>query len=62
MFEHLINEELEAVGTVSGADMGGISVVAIFYIIRSKRRGEKCIGCPYSKQCSGNCSDKNKSE
>lgn len=28
---------------------------ALFYIIRAKKRGEKCIGCPYSKQCSGNC-------
>ena len=28
---------------------------AVFYIIRAKRRGEKCVGCPYSKQCSGNC-------
>ncbi len=28
MFEHLINEDLEAVGTVTGANMGGISVAA----------------------------------
>lgn len=28
---------------------------AVFYIVRAKRRGEKCIGCPNSKQCSGNC-------
>ena len=28
MFEHLINEDLEAVGSVTGANMGGISVVA----------------------------------
>ena len=28
---------------------------ALFYIIRAKRRGEGCIGCPHSKQCSGNC-------
>lgn len=30
---------------------GGI----IFYLIRAKRRGETCIGCPYAKQC-GKCS------
>ena len=24
---------------------------AVFYIIRAKRRGAKCIGCPYAKQC-----------
>ena len=28
---------------------------AIFYIVRSKKRGQKCIGCPYAKQCGGNC-------
>ena len=28
MFEHLINDELEAVGSVTGANMGGISAVA----------------------------------
>lgn len=32
---------------------------AIFYIVRSKKRGQKCIGCPYAKQCGGNC-DTNK--
>ena len=28
---------------------------AAFYIIRAKRRGEKCVGCPYAKQCTGKC-------
>ena len=28
---------------------------ALFYIIRAKRRGEKCVGCPYAKQCGGSC-------
>ena len=28
---------------------------AVFYIIRAKRRGEKCVGCPYAKQCGGAC-------
>lgn len=27
-----------------------------FYIIRAKRRGQKCIGCPYAKECGGCCS------
>jgi hypothetical protein len=26
-----------------------------FYVIRAKKRGEKCIGCPYSKECKGGC-------
>ena len=28
---------------------------AAFYLIRAKKRGEKCIGCPYAKQCGGKC-------
>ena len=31
---------------------GGI----IFYLIRAKRRGQNCIGCPNSKECKGKCS------
>lgn len=29
---------------------------AVFYLVRAKKRGQKCIGCPYSKQCGGSCS------
>lgn len=32
--------------------IGGI----VFYLYRAKKRGETCIGCPYSKQCGGKCS------
>ena len=31
--------------------LGGI----FYYIYRSKKKGKKCIGCPYSEQCSGKC-------
>ena len=35
---------------------------AVFYIVRAKKRGEKCVGCPYAKQCGskrdGGCSGK----
>lgn len=27
--------------------------LAAGYIIKAKKRGEACIGCPYSKTCSG---------
>lgn len=27
--------------------------LALFYIIREKKKGRKCIGCPFSEQCSG---------
>ena len=33
--------------------------LAFTYIIKQKKKGNKCIGCPYSKQCSGNCTSKN---
>jgi hypothetical protein len=29
---------------------------ASFYIIRAKKRGQKCVGCPYAKNCNSNCS------
>lgn len=30
------------------------------YLYKAKKRGEKCIGCPYAKQCGNNqCSCKN---
>lgn len=28
---------------------------AAFYIYRAKKNGAKCIGCPDSKTCGGNC-------
>ena len=33
-----------------------------FYIIRAKKRGQKCIGCPYSKECGGRCAKNKKAE
>ena len=29
-----------------------------WYLIRAKRNGQKCIGCPYGKQCQGACGSK----
>ncbi|MBQ6874290.1 MAG: FeoB-associated Cys-rich membrane protein [Clostridia bacterium] len=32
--------------------------VALAYVYREKKKGAKCVGCPYSKECSKkNCSD-----
>ena len=28
---------------------------AAWYVIRAKRKGQKCIGCPYAKSCGGHC-------
>lgn len=32
-----------------------IVAAVVFYLIRAKRRGATCIGCPYAKKCGGNC-------
>ncbi len=29
---------------------------ALAYVIKAKKSGAKCIGCPDAKKCSGNCS------
>lgn len=52
----------------AGLNMKDIIIIAIvlviaaaisIYIYKAKKRGEHCIGCPYSKQCSGKCSRDN---
>ncbi len=36
-----------------------VAVGIIFYLVREKRRGVTCVGCPYAKECakkkSGGC-------
>lgn len=34
-----------------------IAGIATWYIIKEKKKGNKCIGCPHSKQCSGKCKE-----
>ena len=29
--------------------------LAAGYLYRTKKRGAKCVGCPYAKECSGKC-------
>ena len=43
---------------VLAAIVGG----AVYYIYRAKKRGQKCIGCPYAKSCQGGCSSHHSSE
>ena len=38
--------------------VAGIVAAALFYLYRAKKRGDKCIGCPYAKQCGGKCQTK----
>ena len=33
-----------------------IAFFAVRYIVRAKKSGKKCIGCPDSSSCSGKCS------
>ena len=28
---------------------------AIFYIVSEKKKGKKCVGCPYADSCGKNC-------
>ncbi len=37
-----------------------VIVGAVLYLLRAKKRGEKCIGCPYAKQCKKENCEKNK--
>ena len=32
-----------------------IVALAVLYIYREKKKGRKCIGCPYSASCQGKC-------
>ncbi len=34
-----------------------IIALPLIYIIKSKKKGVACIGCPYAKACSGKCSE-----
>lgn len=34
-----------------------IAVGVLIYIGKQKKRGNKCIGCPYGGKCNGNCSE-----
>ena len=35
--------------------LAAITAGIILYLIRAKKRGGKCIGCPHAKACKGGC-------
>lgn len=35
-----------------------VVVLVLVYLYRAKKKGQKCIGCPYCNQCGGKCNDK----
>ncbi len=32
-----------------------VLIPAVVYIVKAKKKGQKCIGCPNGSKCSGNC-------
>ena len=46
---------MEPVNILVIALLAVILGLAAGYIYRSKKKGRKCIGCPDSGSCSGNC-------
>ena len=35
---------------------------AALYVYRAKKSGQKCIGCPHAKACSGHCGGSGKKQ
>ena len=35
---------------------------ACYYIYSNRKKGVKCIGCPYAKSCSGGCGSDHKND
>ena len=35
--------------------LAAVAAGIVLYLIRAKKRGERCIGCPYAKNCGGKC-------
>lgn len=35
--------------------LAAITAAVVGYLVRAKKRGETCIGCPYAKQCGAGC-------
>ena len=40
------------------AVVAAIVCAALWYIRAEKKRGKKCVGCPYANGCSGKCNCK----
>ncbi len=35
-----------------------IAAAVIYFLVREKKKGKKCPGCPYGGKCSGGCKEK----
>ena len=38
------------------AIIGAVVGLAVGFIIKEKKRGKRCIGCPYASSCQSKCS------
>ena len=47
-----------AATVIASIALAGCVFLALRYIIKEKRRGSKCIGCPYAGECGNSCEDK----
>lgn len=50
---------------IIAAVLVAVAGLALFYILRAKKRGQKCIGCPYSGKCGSKkcgCGTQNKED
>ena len=36
-----------------------ILAAAVIYLLMAKKRGDKCVGCPYAKKCNSSCCGEN---
>ncbi len=39
-----------------------ITTSIILYLVKAKKRGDICVGCPYAGQCGGKCNEKNNAQ
>ncbi len=44
------------------AIVAAVILIAALYIYKEKKKGKKCIGCPYANSCNGGCSSQNQKE
>lgn len=38
--------------------IAAIAGIAVWYVIKSKKSGKKCVGCPYAEECAKGCTCK----
>ena len=44
------------IDVIAVAVIGLVVGAAAGYVYKEKKRGARCVGCPYAKSCGGSCS------